>query len=102
MSDSKRDPTQASAEKLSAPQDLEEIRAALVTRLFQLSRSPRAKPSESLQPTPEAAKSRTARLRRKQRLLMQKSKRRGGAPSPLNQKAKSNSDLRDPGFCEEE
>jgi hypothetical protein len=55
-----------------------------------------------LQPTPEAAKSRTARLRRKQRILIQKSKRRGGAPSPLNQKAKSNSDLRDPGFCEEE
>jgi hypothetical protein len=82
MTDSNRDQTQASAGKLSVPQDPEEIRAAVVTRLLQISRSPRANPSECLQPTPEAAKSRRARLRRKQRILIQKSKRRGGAPPP--------------------
>jgi hypothetical protein len=78
MSDPKREQPKAFPGKLSAPKDPEEIRAAVVTRLLQISRSPRPKSSECLQPTPEAAQSRTARLRRKQRVLIQKSKRLGG------------------------
>jgi hypothetical protein len=49
--------------------------AALVTRLAQLYRKPGGvRPPKSLQPTPEAAKSRVRRLRKK-RLLIQRSKR---------------------------
>jgi len=43
-------------------------RDALVARLAQLSRKP-VRPPKSMQPTPEAAKGKIARLRRKQRLL---------------------------------
>jgi hypothetical protein len=54
----------------------EEARAALVARLSQIHQHPaRLKPNPSLQPTPEAAKSRVTRLRRKQRMLLKKSKR---------------------------
>jgi hypothetical protein len=48
---------------------------ALITRLAQLDRRPvRVRPPKSLQPTPEAAKSRVRRLRKK-RLLLQRSMR---------------------------
>lgn len=54
----------------------DEARAALVARLSQIFQAPaRQKSARSLQPTPEAAQSRLARLRRKQRMLIQKSKR---------------------------
>jgi hypothetical protein len=52
----------------------EKAHAALVARLAQLYRKP-VKPPKSLQPTPEAAKSKIRRLRRKRRLLLQRSKR---------------------------
>jgi hypothetical protein len=58
----------------------EEARAALVARLSQIQQNPALlKANRSLQPTPEAAKSRITRLRRKQRLLIKKSKRASGA-----------------------
>lgn len=51
-------------------------RAALDARLSQICQHPtRLKPNRSLQPTPEAAKSRVARLHRKKRMLIQNSKR---------------------------
>lgn len=53
----------------------EKAHAALIARLARLYRKPTGvRPPQSLQPTPEAAKSRVTRLRQKQRLL-QKSKR---------------------------
>ena len=65
MSDSTRH------EKSSA----EDAHVALIARLAQLDRKPvRVRPPQSLQPTPEAAKSRVHRLRKK-RLLIQKSQR---------------------------
>ena len=51
----------------------EKARAALIARLEQLCHKP-VKPPKSLQPTPEAAKSKIRRLRHKQRLLIQRSK----------------------------
>jgi len=57
----------------------EKVRAALITRLSQINQNPaRLEPDRSLQPTPEAAKSRATRLRRKQRILLKKSKRASG------------------------
>jgi hypothetical protein len=53
----------------------EKARAALLARLDQLCHKP-VKPPKSLQPTPEAAKSRIRRLRRKRQLLIQKSQSR--------------------------
>jgi hypothetical protein len=54
----------------------DEARAALLGRLSKiLETTPRPRPPRSLQPTPEAAKGRVARLKRKRRLLMQQSKR---------------------------
>jgi hypothetical protein len=54
----------------------EKTRAALMARLEQLHRSPGGvRAPRSLQPTPEAAKSRVRRLRQKQRLLLQRAKR---------------------------
>jgi hypothetical protein len=51
--------------------------AALIARLAQLDRKPiRVRAPKSLQPTPEAAKSRASRLRKK-RILLQRSKRAG-------------------------
>jgi hypothetical protein len=49
----------------------EKARAALLSRLDQLCHKP-VKPPKSLQPTPEATKTRLARLRKK-RLLLQRS-----------------------------
>jgi hypothetical protein len=49
----------------------EKARAALLARLDQLCHKP-VKPPKSLQPTPEATKTRLARLRKK-RLLLQRS-----------------------------
>jgi hypothetical protein len=51
----------------------EKAHAALIARLAQLYRQP-VKPPKSLQPTPEAAKSRIRRLRRKRQLLLKRSK----------------------------
>lgn len=53
----------------------EKARAALLARLNQLCHKP-VKPPKSLQPTPEAAKSRIRRLRRKRQLLIQKNQSR--------------------------
>ena len=53
----------------------EKARTALLARLDQLCHKP-VKPPKSLQPTPEAAKSRIRRLRRKRQLLIQKSQSR--------------------------
>jgi len=58
----------------------ENARAALVARLNQLCRKP-VRPPKSLQPTPEAAKSKIRRLRRKRQLLVQRS-RMSGVNSP--------------------
>jgi len=53
----------------------EKAQAALLTRLSQLDRRKiPVRPPKSLQPTPEAAKSRIRRLRRK-RILLQRSQR---------------------------
>jgi len=57
----------------------EHAHEALVARLAHLEDNPlRIRPPQSLQPTPEAAKTRVSRLRKK-RLLIQRSKR---APVP--------------------
>jgi len=52
----------------------EKAKDALLARLEQLCRKP-ARTPKSLQPTPEAAKSKIMRLRRKRRILLQQSKR---------------------------
>jgi hypothetical protein len=52
--------------------DADHTRAALIARLNHLCRKP-VRPPKSLQPTPEAAKSKIRRLRRKRRLLLQRS-----------------------------
>lgn len=51
----------------------EQARAALLAKLDQLCRKP-VRPPKSMQPTPEAAKSKIRRLRKKRRLLIQRSK----------------------------
>lgn len=70
----------------------EAIHTALIERLSRIRPVPaQVRPPQSLQPTPEAGKTRAARLRRKQRLLLQRSKRGPGsqlgglppAPDPL-------------------
>jgi len=80
------------AETPGTPPGSAEVRTALIARLARLRPVPaQVKPAQSLQPTPEAAKTRAARLRRKQRLLLQKAKRGHGsqlsaippAPDPL-------------------
>jgi hypothetical protein len=59
------------------------VHAALIDRLSQIQAvAPRVKPAQSLQPTPEAAKSSLARLRRKQRMLFQESQRAQQAKIP--------------------
>lgn len=89
MNESKPDETAATPATLPGP---EEVNSALIARLARLRPVPPfVRPPQSLQPTPEAAKTRTARLRRKQRLLLQKAKRAPGsqlsaippAPDPL-------------------
>jgi hypothetical protein len=77
MSDSNpSDLTERSAEESSG----EQAHAALVARLARLDTNPiPVRPPKSLQPTPEAAKTRVNRLRKK-RLLIQRSKR--ALPSP--------------------
>jgi hypothetical protein len=75
-SQSMSDPT---AQSTHAPEShsADRAREALIARLDQLHRKPGGvRPPQSLQPTPEAAKSRVRRLRRKQRLLVQKSAKR--------------------------
>jgi hypothetical protein len=52
------------------------IRAALIERLARIRPVPaRIRSPKSMQPTPEAAKTRVARIQRKQRLLFKKVKR---------------------------
>jgi len=51
----------------------EHARAALLAKLDQLCPKP-VRPPKSMQPTPEAAKSKVRRLRRKRQLLLQRSK----------------------------
>ena len=74
------------------PAGSDEVRSALIERLARIRPVPaHVRPPQSLQPTPEAAQTRAARLRRKQRLLLQKAKRTPGsqlsgippAPDPL-------------------
>jgi hypothetical protein len=80
------------AETPAAPAGTEGVQKALIERLARMRPIPaHVRPPQSLQPTPEAAKTRAARLRRKQRLLLQKAKRSPGsqlsgippAPDPL-------------------
>lgn len=77
MNDSKQDAAPKPPEEKAVPsQGGDEAHAALVARLSQMFQAPaRQKVSPSLQPTPEAGQSRLARLRRKKRMLIQKSKR---------------------------
>lgn len=64
----------------ATPPGSQEVRSALIERLARLRPIPaQVRAPQSLQPTPEAAKTRAARLRRKQRLLLQKAKRAPGA-----------------------
>jgi hypothetical protein len=55
--------------------DAEKARMALLARLDQLCRKP-VKPPKSLQPTPEAGKSRIRRFQKKRRLLLKKAESR--------------------------
>ena len=80
------------AETPGTPPGSQEVQSALIARLAKVRPVPPfVRPAQSLQPTPEAAKTRAARLRRKQRLLLQKAKRTPGsqlsaippAPDPL-------------------
>ena len=74
-----------------SPAGSQEVHAALIERLARIRPVPaHVRPPQSLQPTPEAAQTRAARLRRKQRLLLKKAKRLPGqlsgippAPDPL-------------------
>jgi crotonobetainyl-CoA:carnitine CoA-transferase CaiB-like acyl-CoA transferase len=76
MNNSKQDAAPKPSEEKAPPPEAEQAQVALVARLSQMFQAPaRQKVSRSLQPTPEAAKSRLARLRRKQRMLIRKSKR---------------------------
>ena len=62
------------------PPGSQEVHSALIARLARIRPvPPHVRPPQSLQPTPEAAQTRTARLRRKQRLLLQKTKRSPGS-----------------------
>jgi len=60
-----------------ATDSAQSARAALLARLDQLCRKP-VRPPKSLQPTPEAAKSKIKRLRRKQKLLLLRSRQGEG------------------------
>jgi len=62
----------------AATPSAEQARTALLAKLDQLCRKP-VRPPKSMQPTPEAAKSKIRRLRRKRQLLIQRSKH---APPP--------------------
>ncbi len=65
--------TERSEQITGSEPSAEHARAALIVRLDQLCRKP-VKPPKSLQPTPEAAKSKIRRLRRKRRLLNQRTR----------------------------
>ena len=68
--------TKPGQKTVSETPSAEKARAALITRLEQLHRRPGGvRAPHSLQPTPEAAKSRVRRLRQKQRRLLQRAKR---------------------------
>ena len=76
----------------TSPAGSQEVHAALIQRLARIRPIPaHVRPPQSMQPTPEAAQTRAARLRRKQRLLLKKAKRPLGsqlsgippAPDPL-------------------
>jgi hypothetical protein len=84
--------TNAVTEKRPTAPETDAVRAALIARLARIRPVPiHVRPAQSLQPTPEAAKTRAARLRRKRHIILQKSKLAGGsrldalpaAPDPL-------------------
>jgi hypothetical protein len=70
MNELRREKTGSDA---AATPSAEQARAALLAKLDQLCRKP-VRPPKSMQPTPEAAKSKIRRLRRKRQLLIQRSK----------------------------
>jgi hypothetical protein len=64
------------AKTSTQPAGPEEVQSALIARLARIHAVPAVvRPPQSLQPTPEAAKTRAARLRRKQRLILRQAKR---------------------------
>lgn len=68
--------SEESGETPVTPPGSQEVHSALIQRLARIRPVPaHVRAPQSLQPTPEAAKTRAARLRRKQRLLLQKAKR---------------------------
>jgi hypothetical protein len=84
--------SEKTGETPAPPPGSQEVHSALIERLARIRPVPaHVRPPQSLQPTPEAAQTRAARLRRKQRLLLQKAKRTPGsqlsglppAPDPL-------------------
>lgn len=84
------EPKKETAATPATPPGSHEVHAALIERLTRIRPvPPQVRPPQSLQPTPEAAKTRAARLRRKQRLLLQRAKRGSQlsglppAPDPL-------------------
>jgi hypothetical protein len=70
MNELRRDQIQGDG---AANPSAEHAQAALLAKLDQLCRKP-VRPPKSMQPTPEAAKSKIRRLRRKRQLLLQRSK----------------------------
>jgi hypothetical protein len=75
MNSDRTDATNEGAEQQPAPAGSDDVRATLIARLTQIRPVPmHVRPPQSMQPTPEAAKTRAARLRRKRRILLQKSK----------------------------
>ena len=84
MTDATNEGTESPAgEEQTTPPGSEAVHAALIARLSRIrSLPPHLKAPQSMQPTPEAAKTRAARLRRKRRILIQKSKRRDTVPPP--------------------
>jgi hypothetical protein len=78
------DPNSSDFTKPSAKQSsAEQAHDALVARLARLESNPtRVRPPQSLQPTPEAARTRVSRLRKK-RLLIQRSKRAQSSPQTI-------------------
>ena len=63
-----------------SPPGTEGVQKALIERLARIRPVPaQVRPPQSLQPTPEAGKTRAARLRRKQRLILRQAKRALGS-----------------------
>ena len=83
MTDVTNEGAEPVSEKQTTPPGSEAVHAALLAHLSRIrSQPPQVKAPQSMQPTPEAAKTRAARLRRKRRILIQKSKHRDGVAPP--------------------